>query len=38
MGQLISIKGEYMRVLNKSTGKIVNAWVKNNKKYQYFAK
>ena len=31
-----AMKGEYMRVLNKSTGKIVNAWVKNNKKVSIF--
>ena len=30
--------GDYTKVLNKSTGKIVQAWVKNNKKVSIFAK
>ena len=32
------MKGDYVEVLNKSTGKPIKAWVKNNKKFQFFAK
>ena len=31
-----AMKDEYTDVLNKSTGKIVKAWVKNNKKVSVF--
>ena len=31
-----AMKGDYVEVLNKSTGKPVNAWVKNNKKVSIF--
>jgi flagella basal body P-ring formation protein FlgA len=31
-----AMKGDYVEVLNKSTGKPINAWVKNNKKVSIF--
>ena len=31
-----AMEGEYLDVLNKSTGKIIKAWVKNNKKVSIF--
>ena len=31
-----AMKGDYVEVLNKSTGKPIKAWVKNNKKVSIF--
>ena len=31
-----AMQGDYIQVLNKSTGKVVKAWVKNNKKVSIF--
>ena len=31
-----AMTGDYVEVLNKSTGKTINAWVKNNKKVSIF--
>ena len=31
-----AMQGDYMQVLNKSTGKPIKAWVKNNKKVSIF--
>ncbi len=33
-----AMKGDYVEVLNKSTGKPIKAWVKIIKKFQFFAK
>ena len=31
-----AVKGDYVEILNKSTGKAIKAWVKNNKKVSIF--
>ena len=32
------MKGDYLKVKNENSGKIIKGWVKNNKKLQFFAK